>query len=387
MRPIKLQAEMLLQRIQTRPWAGVAMAVVPCIILVALFATSPLTMERWPSQQPRMAAERIDPAQGAGGGCGAEEGLPFVAPPEASAMDEYINCLLRPGIIAGNISGECTDYSGGRAQVEMLKSHAVVGLNYSGCAPLAKFPAGDDREELYEPTATYARQATTDGFALVQVLCEEFDYLKLVAPYAPRTRPLAILDAGANAGFASFLFARFMRFQGELVSVEMNPFSARMARRNTAALNAVPGMRSRVVHSALVSLDEAQEQPEMRFIGVADGRFLSNRLTAVGEYGPSDYSMIVPTTSLPQLLKDAQSDAFDFIKLDIEGAEYSILHDTASHAVLCKARCVFAELHERHKAGIEAAWLDFVATGCPEGRRMREIANTGEYSIVCREDL
>lgn len=82
-----------------------------------------------------------------------------------------------------------------------------------------------------------------------------------------------------------------------------------------------------------------------------------------------------------------EAKAFDFIKLDIEGAEHSIMRDPRSHAVLCKARCVFAELHERLKRGIEKAWKEFVTTGCAEGRRMREIANNGEYSVVCREDL
>lgn len=83
----------------------------------------------------------------------------------------------------------------------------------------------------------------------------------------------------------------------------------------------------------------------------------------------------------------ADAPEFDFIKLDIEGAELTILQDAASRGVLCKARCVFAELHERYKAGIEAAWAAFVESGCPEGRRMRELTNTGEYSVVCREDL
>lgn len=89
-----------------------------------------------------------------------------------------------------------------------------------------------------------------------------------------------------------------------------------------------------------------------------------------------------------QLVQEmADAPAFDFIKLDIEGAEYTILQDPESHHVLCAARCVFAELHERYKSGIDAAWEEFVATGCPAGRRMRELTNTGEYSIVCREDL
>lgn len=136
----------------------------------------------------------------------------------------------------------------------------------------------------------------------VQVFCLEFDYLKLLVPYIPRSRPIAMLDAGANAGFASFLFARLMRFQGELVSVEMNPLSARMVRRNTMVLNAVPGMRSRVVNAALVSAAEEAATPEVRFMGAADGQFLANRLTTVKEYAGSEYAMRVPATSLPSLL-------------------------------------------------------------------------------------
>lgn len=93
-----------------------------------------------------------------------------------------------------------------------------------------------------------------------------------------------------------------MRFQGELVSVEMNPLSARMVRRNTAALNGVPGFRSRVVNAALVSTAEAAAAPEMRFMGKQDGLFLNNRLTSVKEHEGSEYSMLVPTVSLPALL-------------------------------------------------------------------------------------
>ena len=85
--------------------------------------------------------------------------------------------------------------------------------------------------------------------------------------------------------------------------------------------------------------------------------------------------------------KETGAPAFDFIKLDIEGAEHTVLLDPSSHEVLCKASCVFAELHERFKDGIEAAWDAFVESGCPTGRRMKELVKTGEYSIVCREDL
>lgn len=315
---------------------------------------------------------------------------PFVPPPSPDALREYVECILQPTLIAGTQSHMCEEYKDTKLHspsVEIIREYPVVLLNHSRCAPLAGFPSDDIRGILYDPAAAYARPITSDGFALVQVLCIEFHFSKLLVPYFPHDRPLAMLDAGANAGYASFLFARLMRFQGTLVSVEMDPASARMVRRNLWQLNAIPGFSSIVVNSALMSTEEEKATPRVEFTTRHDADFMGSRLTTVQAYDGRETKAVVPSVSLPSLVDLAGASAFDFIKLDVEGAEHSILQDPRSRDVLCKARCVFGELHERFKEGIEAAWDEFVASGCPEGHRMRELANTGEYRIVCREDI
>jgi hypothetical protein len=74
---------------------------------------------------------------------------------------------------------------------------------------------------------------------------------------------------------------------------------------------------------------------------------------------------------------------FDFIKLDIEGAEKRILVDPKSRAVLCKATCIFMELHERLTPGCQAAFNEFMATGCNGTATFDYALTTGEYIGIC----
>jgi Methyltransferase FkbM domain len=81
----------------------------------------------------------------------------------------------------------------------------------------------------------------------------------------------------------------------------------------------------------------------------------------------------------------AVSKRLDFIKIDIEGEERDILNEPASREVLCDANCVFMELHERYAAGAEEALRAFIDSGCPPEKKMRHVASTVEYDLVCRE--
>ena len=80
------------------------------------------------------------------------------------------------------------------------------------------------------------------------------------------------------------------------------------------------------------------------------------------------------------------SQRFDFIKLDIEGEEKALLWDPASVAALCRARCIFIELHGRFTPGVDAAWDHFVDHGCPSGGggRFTKVGTYGEYHLACR---
>lgn len=55
-----------------------------------------------------------------------------------------------------------------------------------------------------------------------------------------------------------------------------------------------------------------------------------------------------------------RSGRFDFIKLDVEGEEKSLLKDPSSQEVLCEASCIFMELHERFEPGCIEAFRIFL---------------------------
>jgi hypothetical protein len=82
-------------------------------------------------------------------------------------------------------------------------------------------------------------------------------------------------------------------------------------------------------------------------------------------------------------------DRFDFIKIDIEGVEKELLEDTdpETRKILCEARCIFAELHDRYIQGCEAAFQSFAKDACPEGHGFTQLHVRGEYTLYCREDL
>lgn len=148
-----------------------------------------------------------------------------------------------------------------------------------------------------------SKQNVIGNASCVQVSCQRFGFFKELIPYIPLTRPLAFLDAGANAGFASFLFARLMQFQGELVSVEMNPSSAQLARRNLASLNGVSGFSHQVAHKAVLSSQDAADLSTVEFGSQKPSDFLGDRLHSVlpGLKGNS-HRQHVQSTSLSTLL-------------------------------------------------------------------------------------
>lgn len=52
---------------------------------------------------------------------------------------------------------------------------------------------------------------------------EDFAFLRQLTQYVPLARPVTVLDAGANVGLATILFAEAIRFNGQVVSVDANP--------------------------------------------------------------------------------------------------------------------------------------------------------------------
>lgn len=79
------------------------------------------------------------------------------------------------------------------------------------------------------------RMVTTDTvdcgaeIVAVQVYCGgDFGFMAQLAKYLPTSRPATFLDAGANIGMASLLFAHLIMGNGQVISVEANPETAQV---------------------------------------------------------------------------------------------------------------------------------------------------------------
>ena len=93
--------------------------------------------------------------------------------------------------------------------------------------------------------------------------------------------------------------------------------------------------------------------------------------------------------TIQRLQEQAPGSAFDFVKLDVEGEENFILRDPASMDVLCEARCVIIEIHEKIAPGATHAWKNFLYNGCAAGggNRLGRVGTFGKYHMYCRNYL
>ena len=79
-------------------------------------------------------------------------------------------------------------------------------------------------------------------------------------------------------------------------------------------------------------------------------------------------SMWAPVRRIKTIMKDLGHDSIDVLKLDVEGAEYSVLHDVLENGIPVRQLCV--EFHHR--------WSEI---GVPKTRQALAALRTGGYRI------
>jgi len=161
-------------------------------------------------------------------------------------------------------------------------------------------------------------------------------------PWPAPGAPPRILDLGANIGLSA-LFFKTCHPQAEILAVEADPAIFRYLERNLRA-NAVTGVEL-LNRAAWSGAGRVAFHPEGADAG---------RAVAPGGEGASG-TIEVEALDLPALLSRR---AFDFIKMDIEGAESTVV--PACREGLARARFVAVEYHStvgkpQALAGIVAA--------------------------------
>lgn len=133
-----------------------------------------------------------------------------------------------------------------------------------------------------------------------------------------------IIDGGANVGYSALFFARIFP-ETLVVAMEPDQHTVEALKRNTADQS-----RIRPIHAALWSH--------------ADGVRLAS--TTQGSWGHyvADQGVFTPSVTLHRLFADNPEWVPLIVKLDIEGAEKTVV--AASPDVFCSALCIMIEGHD-----------------------------------------
>ncbi len=181
------------------------------------------------------------------------------------------------------------------------------------------------------------RVGTTDVGTFKQVfLKDEYDW-------EINSQPQCIIDAGANIGLTSVLFAN--RYpQATIFSIEPEVENFEMLCKNAQPYpNIVP------IHAALWN-----ENTEINLVdpGLGEWGFQTKEEPAPGQ---SDQNRgRVTAITVDRILEQHGVEQVDLLKMDIEGAETTVLND--AQAWIDSVSILVAELHERFQPGCEAAF-------------------------------
>lgn len=147
-------------------------------------------------------------------------------------------------------------------------------------------------------------------------------------------KPEVIIDAGAYTGFSSVYFHK--RYpEAEIIAVEPEETNFSLLLRNTASFSNIRPIQGGIYgeETRLIITDQTAEKYAFR---VEQSK---------------NHEGTVPGYTISSLMKSFNLNSVDLLKLDIEGAEYSVFsHDTDSWLPLVKV--VVAELHEFIKPGV-----------------------------------
>jgi FkbM family methyltransferase len=199
-------------------------------------------------------------------------------------------------------------------------------------------------------TSFWIRPGTTDLAVLGQVVAQnEYGFLTALDLPIPRT----ILDAGANCGIASVLFAVLFP-HAFIVSVEASENNFVALRRNVDA-----NARVHALNAALWGTNGNLSVVK----GSRQGREWDNQIGATTNSQGAQLNFINGIT-IPDLLQQFHLSNFDFMKLDIEGSEKQVFSAPKTKYWLSTASFVAVEIHEDMQAGAMQAVFDaFSAIG------------------------
>lgn len=156
------------------------------------------------------------------------------------------------------------------------------------------------------------RRATADLGAL-----HEVTFLRVYFPGSWRVEPTdTVIDLGAHIGSFA-LFAALQAPRGRVIAYEPQPENAAILRQN------IKRNRFQNVEMVEAAVGKTRSRRPLTF---------SPTSTTIHSFdGPPDAaSSLVPVVTLADVFEDHRIDACDFLKIDVEGAEFDILESEPS---------------------------------------------------------
>ncbi len=158
--------------------------------------------------------------------------------------------------------------------------------------------------------------------------------------FDPGFVPATIIDAGANAGYASLFFHR--RFpKAHIVAIEPDAENWEMLRANTRGIPLIQTVKGGLwsSHRPLRIADPAAQKCMISLAPADD----------------DDAGGVVDGYGVAELMGMAGADVLDLLKIDIEGAELELFSENYLPWI-GKVRVFMVELHDRMRPGCAAAF-------------------------------
>jgi FkbM family methyltransferase len=180
--------------------------------------------------------------------------------------------------------------------------------------------------------------ANRDGFPIFKEVFIE----RLYADYFPFYQRNTVLDVGGHFGYFAMFAALSSAAGSRIITVEPSAHNVSVLRANIAR----SGLRQiEIIHGAVASQTGALE---LHVSKAHNCSLFADHARAMSD-GQSLTTERVDAFSLADMLAKTGVEKVDVLKLDCEGAEYSIIYDTPAD-VLRRARVIMMEFHDMKDA-------------------------------------
>jgi FkbM family methyltransferase len=218
--------------------------------------------------------------------------------------------------------------------------HSMFGFNGVVSALKSKLPGVDtfmikvDRDDIKFPF--YLRFNTSDVPTFDQIfMAQEYDF-------KVKTPPKVIVDAGANIGLTSILFAN--RYpEAKIIAIEPEASNYEMLKMNVAPYSNISPMK--------VALWNKNDEINLVDPGFGKWGFMTQGVEYEGEVTHK-----VNSLTIDKIMEDNGIDKIDILKIDIEGAEREVFMNSSSW--IGNVDSLIVELHERMKSGCNRSFYN-----------------------------